>query len=409
MNKRMDRSKLNIGAYFLKPNANTEQHVKECKECGIDFIVCMQYDHKTLDLFEKYGLGAVVEEVFPHWWGGNGDNAGTMVNEVPVSVYDEARKTFKDHPAIWGIDIADEPSAHDFKQCSRLWDRVEKHFENQFAYLNLYPNYASFAKNNAEETINQLGTKTYQEHIDKYCENVSADYISYDFYPYSYENCSIGKMYENLRIVAEACLRSGRSLWIIPQVNTLKPELIMSENHLRFQAFASMAFGAENITWACYSIGWWHYNVLDENGNKTIQYEKLKKVNAEIKTIAEPYMKYMRRATHFVGFKPDDKDLEDVNATPVEVLNTGVFTNLKAEDKIVVGQMYHRTEHGKYALMVCAADDSYDEHNKEYYLTFDVNEREVKVTGNTYPLEKIGEGSYRIKIKSCQGILIEAE
>ena len=31
-----------------------------------------------------------------------------------------------------------------------------------------------------------------------------------------------------------------------------------------------MAFGAENIIWACYTAGWWQANqVLDSQGNKT--------------------------------------------------------------------------------------------------------------------------------------------
>ena len=35
----MDRTKLNVGAYYLKPYAQTEKHVKDAKECGIDFFV----------------------------------------------------------------------------------------------------------------------------------------------------------------------------------------------------------------------------------------------------------------------------------------------------------------------------------------------------------------------------------
>ena len=58
-------------------------------------------------------------------------------------------------------------------------------FGNQFAYLNLYPNYASVAENSAQQTVNQLGTATYDEHIRQYCEHVGLDYLCYDFYMYS--------------------------------------------------------------------------------------------------------------------------------------------------------------------------------------------------------------------------------
>ena len=54
----MDRSKLNIGAYYLKPYAQTERHVKDAKECGIDFFVCLEATTNNseivaLDLFAK--------------------------------------------------------------------------------------------------------------------------------------------------------------------------------------------------------------------------------------------------------------------------------------------------------------------------------------------------------------------
>ena len=40
-----------------------------------------------------------------------------------------------------------------------------------------------------------------------------------------------------------------------------------------------MAFGAENIIWACYTAGWWSNQVVDENGEKTQQYAKMQKIN----------------------------------------------------------------------------------------------------------------------------------
>ena len=53
MNTRMNRNRLNIGTYFLRPYACSEAHVKDLADCGIDFVVCMQNDPKTLDLFTK--------------------------------------------------------------------------------------------------------------------------------------------------------------------------------------------------------------------------------------------------------------------------------------------------------------------------------------------------------------------
>jgi hypothetical protein len=64
-----------------------------------------------------------------------------------------------------------------------------------------------------------------------------------------------------------------------------------------------MAFGAESLTWACYTAGWWDNQVVDKQGNKTQQYDKLKKVNSEIHRFGPRYMLYTRRSTSFVGFE----------------------------------------------------------------------------------------------------------
>ena len=104
MNTRMDRSRLNIGTYILKPYARTEKHVKDLADCGIDFVVCAEYDVPMLDLFEKCGVGAIVTGIVPHWWGGDGENAGSLSKAISYDHVTEAARKFKDHPAIWGVE-----------------------------------------------------------------------------------------------------------------------------------------------------------------------------------------------------------------------------------------------------------------------------------------------------------------
>lgn len=408
MNTRMDRSRLNIGAYILRPYARTEAHIKDVADCGIDFIVCMDNDRPALDLFHKYNLGAIVTGVLPGWWGGDGSNAGQLAERNPPEKYEAAAASFVDHPAVWGIDVGDEPSALDFPYYGKVIDYVERAFPHQFAYLNLYPNYASVSQNNAAETVNQLGTATYAEHIQRYCACIPSDYLCYDFYLYS---INVTKHYENLRVVADACRNTGRSMWIVLQVNSNKPAEWMSENNLRFQAYTSMAFGAENIIWACYTAGWWHNQVVDENGEKTEQYEKLKRINAEIRTMADTYMKYRRVSTHFVGMK-GHPDMASVEQEAIDSLSTGVFFDVKADNgaALVVGEMVSRTADGSTALMICAADDPHDAHPMTYHITFRANGRNIRALGgNGYkPVIDLGGGMYAVAVQSNEGVLITA-
>ncbi len=407
MNKRMDRNRLNIGAYHLRPYARTEAHVKDVADCGIDFVVCMDNDRPALDLFHKYGVGAIVSGIVPGWWGGDGSGAGKLADTNPMEKYEAASASFVDHPAIWGIDVGDEPSALDFSYYGKVIDYVNRAFSNQFAYLNLYPNYASVSGNNAQETVNQLGTATYAEHIRRYCECVPSDYLCYDFYLYS---INVAKHYENLRVVADACRNTGRSMWIVLQVNSHRPDEWMSENNLRFQAYTSMAFGAENIIWACYTAGWWHNQVLDDQGNQTEQYGKLKRVNAQIRTIADEYMKYRRVSTHFVGYQ-GHPDMNCVQQESIESLSTGVFFDVKSDNgaPILVGEMVSRTNDGSAALMICAADDPYEKEPKEYQVTFRVPNRCIRALGGDgYQTVTDLGGVYAVTVKSNEGVLITA-
>lgn len=405
---RMDRSKLNIGAYVLQAYARSEQHVRDIADCGIDFMTWIPYDRRLLDLFQKYHIGAIVNNAVPGWWGGEGKDAGLLSTKHPMEVYEKGAARFRDHPAIWGIDIGDEPSALDFPYYGHVYRRVDELFPCQFPFLNLYPNYASVSQNTSEQTVNQLGTPTYQEHIAQYVKYVPSDYICYDFYLYS---INVHQAYENLRVVADACLGSGRSMWIVLQVNSNKEEKWITENQLRFQAYTAMAFGAENILWGCYTAGWWYNNVLDKKGNKTEQYDKLRRVNAEIHLLGPSYMKYRRVRTDFVSFDGTEW-LKGVRQASVPTLSNGIFTDLHTLDHspLVVGTMLSRSGNGDNAVFVCAADDPYDEHPANHSLSFNAEGRRIKALGTRgeIPVVRNDDGTYTLDLPSNQAVLIEA-
>ncbi len=408
MNSRMNRKRLNIGAYWLQPYARTEQHIKDIADSGLDFITYMENDRAALDLFEKYGVGAILTRVVPGW--GGGDPAGKFSEFYPIEKFEEAAAKFEDHPAVWGIDVGDEPSALDFPHFGKVFCKVAELFPNQFVSLNLYPNYASVAQNSAEETVSQLGTATYEEHIRRYCECIPADYICYDFYIYS---INVTKHYENLRVVSNACHDSGRSLWIVLQVNSSNPDVWLSTNNLRFQAYTSMAFGAENIIWGCYTAGWWHNQVLDSDGNKTEQYEKMKTVNREIHTLAEEYMRFRNVSSHFVGFDKNHPDMEELKAEPKESLSTGIFLDVHSENNspLVIGQMVSRENDGACALMICAADDPYEKNITHTNITLRIAEgKKLQAIGGNgkIAITRDKDGSYSVPITSNEGILLIA-
>ena len=95
---RFDRSRLNIGTYCIDTYARDEEHVRQMKECGIDFLTAAPADPELLDNCAKYGIGVVATGILPGWWGGDGDNAGKMETSIPLErVREAAAKYYKEN------------------------------------------------------------------------------------------------------------------------------------------------------------------------------------------------------------------------------------------------------------------------------------------------------------------------
>ncbi len=276
---------LRIGAYILRPYARTENHIKDIKEAMIDFIVSMNYDTKTLDLFEKYSIGAILSDVLPHWWGSEGEKSGEMENNCPLEKYETSLDKYVHHNAVWGIDLGDEISSKDFGYVQKIVSLFKEKNTLPFPYTNLYPNYGTYATCNENERKKQWGCETYREYIEKYCETVPLDYVCFDHYPYSCENTDL--YLENLSVVSDACKKYGKDMWVVGQVSSSDDKKIISLEQMRFQILNAIRYGAKTFIWACYTGGWWHNHPISENGEKTIAYENMKKANAEAKEYYE--------------------------------------------------------------------------------------------------------------------------
>ena len=412
-----DRARFQIGAYCLNPpSVRTREVIRDIRACGIDFIVGVPVtDVRALDFFAEAGVGVVATAAFPGWWGGDGSRAGKMKDDCPLAAYRACARKFRDHPALIAADIGDEPSALDFPHYGAVVRQIQADLPGLPLYLNLYPNYASVAENSGRQTFNQLGTPTYLEHVARYAADVPLPYLSYDFYPYMNADGVNDrfrlKMYDNFRIVADSCRATGRDFWYIPQVNSRYADLHMTENTLRFQAHAAMAFGAVSITWGCYTPGWWTNNVIRADGTPNVEYGRLQKVNGELRRLGEPFMRYRNLATHFVGFPASEK-LDTVGIAVADRLAAAGFADLAAADgaPLLVGEMAARDGSAGRALFVLAADDMYDRHPATHRVRFR-SSRPVRACGGNGPVAVADEGAgvLSVPLASNAAVLLVAE
>ena len=200
-------------------------------------------------------------------------------------------------------------------------------------------------------------------------------------------------------------------MWIVLQVNSNRPDKWISTDNLRFQAYTAMAFGAEVITWACYTAGWWHNQVLDDQGEKTQQYDKLKTVNAELHCLGTEYMKYRSTATHMIGFGGTDW-LSAYKGTSADALCTGIFRDVREESgrPLVIGEMCARNGERSSALMIADAGDPLGTERGTSVIRFRADGAFIRVYGGNgrVPISRDADGIYRAEIPASGGILITA-
>lgn len=319
-------NEFHIGTYHFQKNARTESHIRDIKECGIDLVFGVDNDKNVLDLFYKHGIYAIVSGVVPGWFGGNGNNAGTMHQTNKEEDYIKGLKAFEDHPAIIGIDAGDEPSSADFPYYGQVIDIIKEFLPSKLPYLNIYPSYGMLATNSKSQSEKELGASSYSDYIAAYCKNINLPYLSFDHYVFASDK---ERLLNDLAVNASYCQTDRKKLLVVLQVNSHEKEVFLSEEQISFQAFCAMAYGASAISWACYSAGWWYNPVLDINGNKTEQYQKLKNVNLKVRALSAEYIKYNWLNTKIAA---------SGNKTEFDI-----FNSITASEKVLIG-MFEKAE-----------------------------------------------------------------
>jgi hypothetical protein len=212
---------------------------------------------------------------------------------------------FKNHPALEGYYLGDEPDRSKFDELAGLAKKLLAADKNHYSFVNLYPNINSNQK--------KFGTKDYKEYVDTFDKMFPAPYLSFDFYPVTDGKIHL-RWYENLEFFAAKYKAEGRPYWAFalttsylaysedsgqPSLNdfyqlykTYNPEKLFVHDiptlpELRLQVFANLAYGAQGIEyWSFRGYG----SPLDASGKRTIVYDKLRQVSNEIQHLSGVFL-----------------------------------------------------------------------------------------------------------------------
>ena len=270
-------------------DAATFQKMRECGLTVAGFV-----SPKELDMCHAAGLKAIVSDprVSSYDWrnvdeGAARKSVASLVTEVGA------------HPSVYGFYLRDEPGAELFAGLAKVSTLVRELAPGKWPYINLFPNYA-----NAQ----QLGTASYEEHLEKFIAACKPTQLSYDHYALMDDGSLRHGYWQNLEAVRAAAKRHGLPFWnivlTVAHFNYREPTMA----DLRFQVYSTLAYGGRGIAYFTYfapRVGNYRAAPIDQFGNPTPTWHRLQNVNLQIGQLAPTLLQLASDEVYHFGSIPD--------------------------------------------------------------------------------------------------------
>lgn len=259
-------------SYWWGPPA-TDEAMARIAAANFTVAVC-EGGRTSLDLAHKHGLkGMIADSRITARPAGGPEFEGGL---------DAVVADYSDHPALWGYFITDEPNAAQFENLGAINRRLIERDPDRVPFINLFPTYAS---------PQQLGTDTYEQHVEAFMQKVQPKVLSYDHYAVM-QNGQRADYFENLEIIRRAGLKYDTPfvyvLLSVPHFSYRDP----SEEDLRWQVYTALAYGARGIVYFTYvsppetkDYEGWGEAIVTTDGQPTRKYAQVRQINAEVKTL----------------------------------------------------------------------------------------------------------------------------
>ncbi len=293
---------------FWCPPPTTKQRLSLVAKQG--FNLTWTYED-GLSVIRDQGLKAILQD--------NLLTTSTLDDPVQRAKLDALIDRVKIDPSLEAYFLADEPSTSDFPALGRLVAYLRERDPNHFAYINLYPIYA---------TNKQLGTngprdKAYHEYLWRYIDEVNPSLISFDHYHFL-KNGDGDQYFHNLEIIRQAALVHGLPFLNIIQASTIdKSWRLVNPRELRWLVYTTLAYGGRGL---CYFLYWGplDYGGLYQSGVRTPLVDTVTILNKELFYLGPLLMDLANVGTYHttplpIGTKPVPM------SSPVQFVGSGSF------------------------------------------------------------------------------------
>jgi hypothetical protein len=297
------------------PQAQNLENYRKIKLAGIDVlfpgngIMNGEDNLKALDLAEQAGIRVIPFDTRLLRYARSPDP------DIDTSVLDAMIVDYKDHPALAGYVVRDEPAASMFPKLRDICQLIRERDPGHEPFINLFPSYAG---------PERLGSADFRSHIREFIDAVSPGVLSYDYYALREPDTWYDGWFSDLDIVRDETRKAGIPFWIFIQSEGIRGGLrVPTRAEILWQANTAVAYGARGLGWFTY----WtpevnpddphaeqHYNAMvSVDGHPTEMYDYVREANLFIKPVGKGLMGWDNR---FVA-RYEEGQLHEGGSAPV--------------------------------------------------------------------------------------------
>lgn len=306
------------------------QGLKSIADCN--FTMAGFVYPQDLPACEKLGLAAIMLNEDLH------SAAYKWVNLSDQEIDDTIKRWVErvgKSPAVYGYYIMDEPGSQDFAALGKAVAALKKYAPDQLAYINLFPNYATMGAPGAS----QLGTDTYEEHLERFITEVQPPFISYDSYQVQYsqdarEASKMASYYTNLLQVRAASLKHNLPFWqIVSAMQIFERAMPPTPATMLLQAYTTLTAGGRSVGWFTYYNHGCDYAPIDRQGGRSWIWYYLAETNRQLKLLGPVMNRLTSKGVFFTGLQQIDQAYAHLPALPGSRL-----TALESEMPLMAGE-----------------------------------------------------------------------
>ena len=316
--------------YWCGPPADTDPVEKYKEVAEANFNTCfppcsgvtVEQNQEILEVCEQLGLKFILPD---------GRITSKKADDADFdATLDAVVNDYSRYPALGGYFIVDEPSAPAFPWLGAIVGRLREKDPSRLGYINLLPTYANEG---------QLGAKTYEEHVDRFCTTVKPGLLSYDHYALMTDGSLRGDYFTNLEIIRSQGLKHNVPTCFILQTLPHGPYRNPTEAEMWWQVNTGLVYGVKGIMYFTYwtppaDPNWnWSHAVITREGKRTEHYSQVKHINAALKTLGPALMKLTSTGVYHTGDLPEGTSSQKAGA-PIAISSASpaVLGTFKHED-----------------------------------------------------------------------------